>query len=370
VTGAEFDVIVVGGGPAGSACATVLAGRGHSVAVLERARFPREKICGDTLNPRSWELLETLGVSGELRRSQLVAVSALRVFNSRGQCARSRILPQASRSLTAVRRSLFDTVLLRHASRMGAQVFEETTAVEVEPGRWVRLKARHPGGSWTGSCRYLVGADGRNSTVARALLPRQDESGDGRIGLQWYTAAQERLTDEIHLYLLPFGYFGIVSIGPEAANLAMVLDTRRTSTGVRDIAGLLQLMRHSNSAIDRTLRDLTPLSPVQTTSPITPRPARRGRENVVLIGDAGRIVEPFTGEGIYFALRDGVTTGEELSARLGGGSAPSKQSSSGLLVNRVVSPLLRRPSLADRAVSLGAALPLLTRAATRLVARL
>ena len=80
-------------------------------------------------------------------------------------------------------------------------------------------------------------------------------------------------------------------------------------------------MRRSNLAIDRNLGDFLPCSEVQTTSPITPRPARRGTERVMLAGDAERIVEPFTGEGIYLALKEGMATGEELLARLDGGKA-------------------------------------------------
>jgi flavin-dependent dehydrogenase len=267
---------------------------------------------------------------------------------------------------------VLDTVLLDQAARAGTEVFQESVASDIELGETIQVHARTPDGSWRVTCRYLVGADGRNSTVAHALQrpgePR--ETRDGRIGLQWYTKSHDRLSDEIHLYLLPFGYFGIVNLGDGAANLAMVLDTRRAEAATRDIGALIALMRRSNLAIDRNLGDLLPCSEVQTTSPITPRPAHRGTERILMAGDAGRIVEPFTGEGIYLALKEGMATGEELLARLDGGKAPSRWRGSRFWANAVVSPVLRHPALAQAAVSVGATLPLLTRMTSRVVARL
>jgi flavin-dependent dehydrogenase len=263
---------------------------------------------------------------------------------------------------------VFDTILLRHAAGAGAKVFEETTAGDPEFGASIRLSARSPQGTWKASCRFLVGADGRNSKVARRLRPQREQSGDSRIGLQWYTASHKHLADEIHLYLLPFGYFGIVNVGPEAANLAMVLDTRRRGSGAQDFQGLIEEMRRANRAIDRNLGDLTPVSPVHTTSPITPPRLRRGTEQIMLVGDARRILEPFTGEGIYFALKDGMAAATVLCARLGRGDAPARRPVPRYWMNRAASRVLRHHAVADAAVSLGAALPGLTRMAARVVA--
>ena len=125
------------------------------------------------------------------------------------------------------------------------------------PSCWTRPRARAPKCSRRAS--LLISSSGKRSgsmpaprvapggqragiswepTVEiRRLLARfrgrgnPGRSRDGRIGLQWYTKSHDRLSDEIHLYLLPFGYFGIVNVGDGAANLAMVLDTRRAEAG-------------------------------------------------------------------------------------------------------------------------------------------
>ena len=371
MTDPEYEVLIVGGGPAGSACAATLARAGVAVAVLEKERFPREKICGDTLNPRAWPLLDHLGVSDEVRAGPLTSITSIRVFNAHGRESYLEIPPHPTYPFVAVRRSVLDTILLRHAANLGTDVFESTNAEDVCINGEITVRARCASSTMQVKCRFLVGADGRNSLVARKTSPHPKAArtyrNDGRIGLQWYTSNQPKLHTGLHLYLLPFGYSGIVHVDDEAANLAMVLDTRRPEVNARDLPALMAAMRDANPGIDRGLGNLSPVSDVQTTFPITPRTRRRSTGNVRLIGDAGKLVEPFTGEGIFFALLDGIRAGEELAARLRGTKVVSAERHSRFWVNNVFSPILRHPRLANAAVALGGACPGLPQLASRTV---
>src|SRR3954470_7644520 len=114
-----FDVAIVGGGPAGSACAAFCAAAGLRTAIFERETFPREKVCGDCVNPAAWPVLERLGVldavralpHGRLRRVDFIAIGGATV---------SVDLPADAE--IAVKRSLFDQLLLSRAAELGAEV--------------------------------------------------------------------------------------------------------------------------------------------------------------------------------------------------------------------------------------------------------
>src|SRR6266581_9149497 len=159
----SFDVAIVGGGPAGSSCASFCALAGLRTLVLERENFPREKVCGDCLNPSCWPVLERLGVAQlvrDLPHSRLAAVEFIAIEGHKVIVD----LPTGSDCELSVKRSLFDDLLLKRARELGAHVREGTT-----------VTALANGGSWkiqtataeTFPAQTLIGADGRNSTVAR-----------------------------------------------------------------------------------------------------------------------------------------------------------------------------------------------------------
>src|SRR3954469_13399591 len=121
-----FDVAIVGGGPAGSSCAAFCAASGLRVAVLERENFPREKVCGDCINPSCWPVLRRLGLAEGVRalpHGKLTQVEFIGI-NGRGL---SVDLPVNGDSEIAVKRSLFDKLLLDRAQELGATIFESTT---------------------------------------------------------------------------------------------------------------------------------------------------------------------------------------------------------------------------------------------------
>src|SRR5512142_1078946 len=84
-TSTHVDIIVVGAGPAGSTCASLLSERGLNVLLLDKANFPRDKICGDCINPRAWQYFDLLGVSEMLRTQHLQSLKSVRVANVAGE---------------------------------------------------------------------------------------------------------------------------------------------------------------------------------------------------------------------------------------------------------------------------------------------
>src|SRR5438067_7908265 len=116
-----FDVAIVGGGPAGSTCAAFCAAAGLRTLVLEREKFPREKVCGDCINPACWPVLERLGLAEQIRNWPHGILDAVEFIAIGGQRLRVR-LPDGLGGEIAIKRSFFDDVLLNRARERGVDV--------------------------------------------------------------------------------------------------------------------------------------------------------------------------------------------------------------------------------------------------------
>src|SRR5204862_7493478 len=280
-----FDVVIVGGGPAGSVCAAFGARAVLTTLVLEREKFPREKVCGDCLNPSCWPVLERLSLAQRVRdlpHSKLDSVEFIAIGG------RNVIvdLPSGDDCELSVKRSLFDALLLKRAQDLDAHVREETTVRALtHNGNW---KIETAGGE-NFSARILVGADGRNSTVAHLcnLLPRPARE---RVALQAHIPLPREFGNRIVLQFLPEGYSGQASVNDSQLNLCLV-GTPPTISTLRKWA-------------ERQF-DLPANQPWRTITPLTRSPVVSAHQNLFFIGDAARVVEPFTGEGIYYALQSG-----------------------------------------------------------------
>ncbi|HLW34488.1 MAG TPA: NAD(P)/FAD-dependent oxidoreductase [Chthoniobacterales bacterium] len=278
------DVAIVGGGPAGSSCAAFCAAAGLRVAVIEREKFPREKVCGDCINPACLPILERLGLAREIEDLPHAVIDAVDFIAINGRTVRATL---AGARMTAIKRSVFDDRLLTRARELGAQVHQESTVVAIH---------QTPRNDWkidivrdTILARVLIGADGRNSTVARLcnLLPRPERE---RIALQAHIPLPRDFGNRIVLQFLPEGYSGQAPVNETELDLCLV-GTAPTIASLRSWA--------------ETEFKLPSGQQWRTITPLTRAPIPSAQDNLFLIGDAARVVEPFTGEGIYYALRSG-----------------------------------------------------------------
>ena len=284
-----FDVIVVGGGPAGSACAAFCARAGLATLLLERSVFPREKVCGDCLNPGCWEILERLEVAREVLDQPHSRLESVEFAGLRGAHARYA-MKESARGHIAIKRSLLDDVLLRRAMNWGVTVRQGVTVESVE--RAWKVNTREEG---TFESAILIAADGRNSTVARlaGLLPA---SAPERVAVQTHLRAAAKPGNPVTLQILSHGYCGFNAVGQGELNLCLVGRPARIPDLKSWAAKAFPL------SPDQAWRTIAPLARV-------PAPCAPG-DNLLLVGDAARVLEPFTGEGIYYALATG-----ELAAR-------------------------------------------------------
>ena len=286
---------IVGGGPAGSACAIVCAQSGLHTVVLERESFPREKVCGDCLNPACWPVFRRLDIADAVHRLPHGRLEAVEFIGIGGRRVTIE-LPTDGDPEIAVKRSLLDDLLLRRARAAGAQVLEDAIVTRVEKAHWgdwkidiVRDKITAPA---------LVAADGRNSTVARLrnLLPRIQRE---RIALQTHIPLPRHFGNRVVLQFLPEGYSGQAPVNDHELNLCLV--------GVARDAEKLKSWAANEFGVGAE-------HPGRTITPLTRDPLGAAHDKLFLIGDAARVVEPFTGEGIYYALRSGELAAQAICA--------------------------------------------------------
>ena len=371
-----FDVAIVGGGPAGSSCAAFCALAGLRTLVLEREKFPREKVCGDCLNPSCWPVLERLSLAQRVRdlpHSKLASVEFIAI-NGRKVVVD---LPTGEWCELSLKRSLFDDLLLRRAGELGAQVREGTTVTALNcshgsvarPGRDASQR-RGYGGDWrietaTGerfSARTLVGADGRNSTVARLcnLLPRPARE---RVALQAHIPLPRNFGRRVVLQFLPEGYSGQAPVNETELNLCLVGAPRTIS----------RLRRWAERYFE-----ITSDQPWRTITPLTRSPVSYTHENLFFLGDAARVVEPFTGEGIYYAIRSGelaaiaiskMIRGEDQQATLREFARACAEMYRGRLwINRLARAAVLSPRIASLLLRFGPLNPAIMRLMTKKIA--
>lgn len=325
----RFDAIVVGGGPAGSAMGWSLARRGIAVAVVERASFPREKVCGDFVEPAGLRILEAMGCTGDLGFSSRLPITHNRVYfgprmpyrgeipyydGAHGMPGHGFIIP----------RDELDTVLLANAEATGATVFRATAASSVErKDGLMHVTVKDKQGTSELTAPIVVGADGVQSMVAHSAgLRRTDRRHIGvsqRVYIEGVEVDQGEATiwfDEDHYP----GYGWMFPMHGGRANMGVGLLSETcdrfglsVQESFRDAVERLRI-RHPGCANARIASK--PLGgAVHMYGGIT----RNHFAGGLLVGDAGGFVDPMTGEGITQGMESSIIGARMVAAALEAG---------------------------------------------------
>lgn len=374
MSAARFDVAIVGAGPAGSSSAILLARRGYSVALIDRCLFPREKLCGDFLNPVSWPLFERLGVADELLSMEHEKVTAFRISTVSGVEAASGFPSQSGQPAfgLGLRRFYLDDLLLQRAKREGVVIKQGCRVVGIEPekGEWSIMPGGHSKGTRL-RATLLVGADGRNSLVAHRLgLVQPGEDSKKVVAFQLHVRGCKGVGEEVQIHLFPGGYAGLVGLGQGMTNLCFTVGKRCVKRGM-SVRALFEDCLYGNPHLRRALDGSEIVGSLRSAYPVYFSPRRSYGSGFLLVGDAARVSEPVTGEGIYFALKSGEFAVETIELAFGKGdfSAPllsgyetacQKAFAPRRRINRLVRALIYRPSLLTPLVRLssGTSLPM------------
>lgn len=302
----SFDVIVIGGGPAGCAMALDLNRRGYDVALCDQAKFPRDKVCGEFISPGADPILEQLGVLGSIealapKRLKGVAISSYESAELGIDYPVSAGLRPTSLS---VPRYQLDALFLKQVQKAGVKVFQQHKITDFVFNEdsvagvkgWDETKT-----SFSFNAKLVVDAGGRNAVSLRKFKLKQEPRGNTKIALSAHWQGVSLPEDYCYMHVSRPGYSGISSVGNGRANVVLVVEG--AALAGENLETFYHRVLMQNSRRSKMLEGGERVEPVRSVESLAfaVKPVLCG--GLVLVGDATGFIDPFTGEGIYLSLR-------------------------------------------------------------------
>jgi flavin-dependent dehydrogenase len=364
-----YDVVIAGAGPAGSASACRLARAGLRVALVDRAGFPRDKVCSEYMSPEGVRHLAALGALDRVEAAGGQAIRGTTVHAPRGSrltglFARAGHAPFRDTGLSVPRRIL-DQALVERARAAGAELLERHVVCGVlREGATVRgLLVRTAGGRLRELTAPLtIGADGLRSVVAREL-GRRRYGPLRRYALVAHLSDVAGLGDTAEMHVSARGYVGLNPLGSGIANVALVLPHAAMRQARGRVRHFFFEALGQFPEVAARIRGSRVVREVLVSGPFAAWSSRITAPGAVLVGDAADFFDPFTGEGICAALRGAELIEATLLPSLTRGAVPGAAALRGYrrarrraflgkwTVERAIGYAMLAPALFDRAVA-------------------
>lgn len=324
----DAEVTVVGGGPAGSTIAAALATAGHSVLLLDKARFPRHKACSEYVNPAGAQLLEEMGILDDILAAGAHRMEAMIVHAPGGhRFVANYAKAESGRTALGLSRYRLDHLLLERAKAAGVRVFEGAHVREVlrEQGRVVGVEASIAGTREQIRSALVVGADGRNSAVARVVGTNLPPLWPRKTGLVAHYRGVTALDRSGEMHVARHAYAGLAPLEDGLTNVALVVGVRALNKRKGSVEEFFAEALGSITAVARKLADAERVGGIRGVGPMASRIRRATGEGYLLVGDAASFLDPFTGDGIYQALRAAHLAAPVASAALRAGDVSAER---------------------------------------------
>ena len=330
-TPSQYDAIVIGGGPAGTTTATVLAQHGRRVLLLERERFPRYHI-GESLMPYTWFTFERLGVLDWLKQSGSPLKHSVQFVSTSGKVSQPfyffKTIKHDCASTWQILRSDFDKMMLENAAAKGAEVRQGVAVRDVltECGRVVGVHAElSGGGSETYRAQVIVDATGRDTLLANKLGWKRRDPDLKKIAIFTYFkgALRDPGLDEgatTVAYIPNKGWFWYIPLVNDTVSVGVVADHDYLYRETRDPEAIFCREAEGCQWIREHLAPGSYLGPMRVTGEFSYRATRAAGEGFCLVGDAFSFLDPVFSSGVFLALKGGELAADAIHDSLAGGA--------------------------------------------------
>jgi flavin-dependent dehydrogenase len=319
------EVLIVGAGPAGSSVAWHLAQLGVDVTLLDRAQFPRDKVCAEYLSPQASRILSNMGALHGIEATGAAHLNGMRVRAPDGGEILGHFMAQhgfrgfRDQGL-GVRRTILDAMLVDCARRAGVRVREQlqvTDLVRDAQGRVIAVQARDAsrvttasaakttGTMMTLNAQLIIGADGLRSIVGRRLGLTHKASWPRRIALVAHYSGVSEISNIGEMHVERDGYVGIADVGGGVTNVALVVPVAQTQELSGDPTAFFERWLMHVPHLAQRFMHAERIGQVRVTGPFATSARQAWASGAALVGDAADFFDPFTGEGVYSALRGG-----------------------------------------------------------------
>ena len=321
-----IDVLVIGGGPAGSTAATLLARKGFSVTLLERERFPRFQV-GESLLPYNNDLFERLGVTVPLGQGSFTPKYGAGFVTADGALGYTfrfvENLPEAYHSSFQVKRAEFDELLLRNAAASGVDVREGTavTAVDLDDSKRAIVTAAN---GERIEARFVVDASGHGAFLGNRLGDRKDVEELKKVAIFAHyknvPRPEGRDAGNTIIVVLRDAWFWLIPVSGDTMSVGLVVGQDHLRGCGLSPEELLRRTIDAAPYLAERMKDAERVTPVYVRRDFSFTMKRRTGKNFALIGDAAGFLDPIFSTGVFMAMKSADIAADAIEQRLRGGS--------------------------------------------------